>query len=195
MQRWLAGMALFGTLGLTVAARSEASPGYPEGAGEHVGLVVQANAEYGGDNLVRVYYAYGGGSQDIKAGQGVTLAAGVHYQPASFPVDFTATVGYKFIRTRDYDSDLGINRVVFRFTGTLPLGNGFWVDAGPEWHTGIKFDGDGYLPNVNFDDAVGVTVGFGWRWIGLSYTNIRYKSPITESVDASNVGVTFAWKF
>jgi hypothetical protein len=38
-------------------------------------------------------------------------------------------------------------------------------------------------------------VGFGWRWIGVSYTGIKYRGPFFGSVDASNGGITFAWKF
>jgi hypothetical protein len=60
---------------------------------------------------------------------------------------------------------------------------------------GTSLNGDGYVPDVDFDDAVGGMVGFGWRWIGVSYTNIKYRGPFDGSVDASNGGITFAWKF
>jgi hypothetical protein len=59
----------------------------------------------------------------------------------------------------------------------------------------VKFNGDGYVPDISFNDAVGGTVGFGWRWFGIEYTSIRYTSSITGGVDASSVGATFAWKF
>jgi len=51
------------------------------------------------------------------------------------------------------------------------------------------------FPDIDFDDAVGGMVGFGWRWIGVSYTNIKYHGPFAGSADASNVGVTVGWKF
>ncbi len=184
-------------LGTSMAAHAQ-GVGYSSGSGyrggDHFGLVLQANAEYGGDNVLKVFYR-NGDTQNIKAGQGVTLAIGAHYQPASIPVDFTATVGYKFVRTGDYHTDLGIDRVVIAFTGTYNLPHNFWVDAGPVWHTGTKLKGDGWVPDINFDDAVGVTLGAGWRWFGISYTNIKYSSPVTGSVDGSSVGATFAWKF
>jgi hypothetical protein len=160
----------------------------------HLEPVVEAAAEFGGDNLVKVFFR-DGSTQDIKAGQGVTVSAGAHYQPPGFPIDFAATAGYKFVRTRAFDSDLGVNRIVLKVTGTYALPNRFWVDAGPVWHTATKLDGDGYLPDVSFDDAVGVTFGAGWRWIGVTYTHITYKSSLTGSVDGSNAGVTFTWKF
>ena len=107
----------------------------------------------------------------------------------------TASVGYKFVRTSSGDTDLGVNRAVIKLTGTVPLGNHFWFTAGPVWHVGTNLNGDGYVPDVDFDDAVGGMVGFGWRWIGVSYTNIKYRGPFAGSVDASNGGITFAWKF
>jgi len=111
------------------------------------------------------------------------------------PIDFAATVGYKFVRTSDYNTDLGIYRVVLKFTGTYALPNHFWIDAGPVLHTDTRLQGDGYVPDVHFDDAWGVTVGAGWRWIGVTYTNIHYNSELTGRLDASNVGATFTWKF
>ena len=168
--------------------------GDPTGTPGHFGFVLEAAGEFGGDNLVDVFYR-DGGTQHIKAGQGGTVGAGIHFRPEAFPVDFAATVGYKFVRTASYNTDLGVDRVVFKLTGTAPLGNHFWVTAGPVWHTSIKLNGDGFVQDVSFDDAVGGMVGFGWRWIGVSYTNIKYRGPFQGSVDASNGGVTFAWKF
>jgi hypothetical protein len=188
----LTGTIMIGALALGAAGRSEAAPGDP--GRDHFGVVLEADGEFGGDNLAQVYYT-NGVTQDIRAGQGVTLAAGVHYQPAAFPVDFTATVGYKFVRTEAYNTDLGVNRVVVKVTGAYLLPHNFWVDAGPVWHTAVKFNGDGYVPDISFNDAVGGTVGFGWRWFGIEYTSIRYTSSITGGVDASSVGATFAWKF
>jgi hypothetical protein len=160
----------------------------------HFGPVLEVSGEFGGDNVVEVFYR-DGTSQNIKAGQGVTVAAGLHYQPPEFPIDFAATAGYKFVRTEAYDTDLGMDRVVIKLTGTYMLPNHFWVDAGPVWHTDVHLNGAGYIPDVDFDQAVGVTVGVGWRWLGLTYTNIHYSSPVTGTVDGSNGGVTFIWKF
>jgi len=158
------------------------------------GPVLEAAAEFGGDNVVKVFYT-NGDTQDLRAGQGVTVSAGLHYLLPVAPVDIAATVGYKFVTTSDYHTDLGIHRVVLKLTGTYELPRHFWLDAGPVWHTAVKVSGDGYLPDINFNDAVGVTVGAGWRWFGVTYTAIRYTSPITNGVNADNVGVTATWKF
>jgi hypothetical protein len=180
--------------GTTASHRAEAAWGEAAGDPGHFGFVFDSAAEFGGDNLIDVFYRHGG-TQHIKAGDGVTLGGGIHYRPVSWPIDFAAIVGYKFVRTSSYDTDLGVNRAVIKLTGTLPLGNHFWITAGPVWHVGTNLNGDGYVPDVDFDDAVGGMVGFGWRWIGVSYTNIKYRGPFAGSVDASSGGITFAWKF
>jgi hypothetical protein len=190
----VAAVALAAIAAVTVSHRAQAAWGDPAGDAGHFGFVLDSAAEFGGDNLVDVFYRHGG-TQHIKAGQGVTLGGGIHFRPAALPIDFAATVGYKFVRTAAYNTDLGVDRVVIKLTGTVPLPNHFWVTAGPVWHTGTKLNGDGFVPDVDFDDAVGGMVGFGWRWVGVSYTNIKYRGAFSGSVDASNGGVTFTWKF
>jgi hypothetical protein len=178
----------------TASYRADAAWGEATGDPGHFGFVLGSALEFGGDNLIDVIYRHGG-TQHIKAGEGVTLSGGIHYRLAALPVDFAATVGYKFIRTSSFDTDLGVDRVVIELTGTVPLVNHFWVTAGTVWHTGTKLNGDGYIQDVDFDDAVGGMVGFGWRWVGVRYTNIKYRGPFPGSVDGSSGGLTFAWKF
>jgi hypothetical protein len=189
----LAAVAVLALAAAATTQRAEAAMGDPSGDPGHLGVVLEAAGEFGGDDLFQVYYRHGG-SQTIKAGQGVTVDGGIHFRPVSLPIDFAATVGYKFVRTAAYDTDLGVDRVVFKFTGTAPLGNHFWVTAGPVWHTGIKLNGDGFIPDVRFEDAVGGLAGIGWRWLGLTYTYIKYRAPEGD-FDASNVGIGFTWKF
>ncbi len=182
-----------GALATLVAGTPQSCVASPADSG-HLGVVLEGAFEAGGDNVARVFYI-NGDTQNIRAGQGGTLGVGAHYQVADTPWDFAATIGYKFVRTSDYHSDLGIDRIVFKFVGSYALGRGLWIDAGPVLHTDTRFNGDGFVPDIKFDDAVGATVGVGWRWIGLTYTNIHYHSPLTGSLDASNAGVSFTWKF
>jgi hypothetical protein len=191
---WGRAVAIGVVVATMVAAGGRAQAAVGTGEPGRAGLVLETAAEFGGDNLVKVLYR-DGSTQDIRAGEGITLGVGVHYQPYAVPIDLAATVGYKFIRTDSYRTNVGIDRVVIKLTGTYLLPNHFWIAAGPVWHTATKLRGDGYLPDVDFDDSVGGVVGIGWRWIGLTYTDIKYRGPFEGSVDASNVGVGFTWKF
>jgi hypothetical protein len=194
MRVHLTAIALATLVVATASKPAEAAGGEATGEPGHFGFVLGAAVELGGDDLVRVFYR-NGDTQTIRAGQGGTVGGGIHYRPVALPIDFAATVGYKFVRTAANNTDLGVNRVVIELTGTVPVGNHFWVTAGPVWHTSTKLDGDGFIPSVNFDDAVGGMVGFGWRWVGVRYTNIKYRGPFTGSVDASSGGISLAWKF
>src|SRR5215469_6748233 len=97
----IVGWASFALLSVAFAPLSQADIG--ESRPGHFGPVLEFAGEFGGDNVAEVFFR-DGGSQDIKAGEGVTLSAGVHYQPAGFPVDFSGTVGYKFMRTEAYNT-------------------------------------------------------------------------------------------
>lgn len=160
----------------------------------HLGAVLELDGDFGGDNIASVLFT-DGSTEDIKAGQGIAGAVGLHYQLAALPLDIAVTAGYKYVTTRASNANIFLDRVEIKAVGAYELPGHWWVDAGPVWHAGTRLHGDGYLPDVSFDDAVGATVGLGWRWIGVAYTNIHYNSAITGSLDASNVGVTLAWKF
>jgi hypothetical protein len=175
----------------TLPARAATDSSRPQG---HLGAVLELDGDFGGDDIARVFYT-NGTTQTIKAGQGITGAVGLHYQLATLPLDVAVTAGYKYVTTRASNANIYLDRIEIKALGTYELANHCWVDAGPVWHAGTRLHGAGYLPNISFDDAIGATVGFGWRWIGIAYTNIHYSSPLTGNVDASNVGVTLAWKF
>jgi len=74
---WLLGTVL-GLAAVLLSPRSEAQ-GYSPTAGR-LGVVAEVAGEFGGDNVVRVFY-YGGDTQNIRAGQGLTVSVGAHYQP------------------------------------------------------------------------------------------------------------------
>jgi hypothetical protein len=89
-----AAAAMLAIAAVAATHEAEAAMGDVGGDPGHFGFVLEAAGEFGGDNLVEVFYR-NGDRQNIKAGQGVTVGGGIHYRPVSIPVDFAATVGYK----------------------------------------------------------------------------------------------------
>jgi hypothetical protein len=159
------------------------------------GFLVEGDLEYGGDDIVTVDFE-DGSSQDIKAGQGGTVAVGGYFKPeADSPFSVRATVGYKFVMSAAKNADIGIDRMVYEIVGDYAWPSGWRVGAGITQHTNIKFDADGFGQNVEFDDATGVTAEFGWRWITLSYTAIDYKDEFGGKWDAGSLGLALAWRF
>lgn len=184
--------------GLLLAAVSTAGWAHPPQhaypASDRLGLVLEGNLEFGGDDVATIVFD-DGSSEDVKAGDGVTVAGGLHFQPAHSPLDLRATVGYKFVRTEDGDSDLGMNRVVWELAGTLDLGQKFWIGGGLTHHSNIEFDADGLDRDLEFDDATGYTLEAGWSFIALTYTDLEYTDEFGNDYDASNVGVSFIGRF
>ena len=162
---------------------------------EGLGFVLEADLEYGGDDIATVNFT-DGSAQDIKAGQGLSVAMGAHYRSREdSPFSVRGTVGYKYVTTAASNADISISRVVFEVLGNYAWENGWWVGAGITRHSNIKFDGDGFGPDVTFDDATGPTVEIGWRWIALSYTQLDYADEFGDEWDASSLGLTLTTKF
>jgi hypothetical protein len=163
--------------------------------GAKFGFVLDAGVEYGGDDILTVSFT-NGSDQDIKLGQGGTIALGGYFKPnAASPFSVRGTVGYKFVTTAAANADIGIDRIVYEVVGNYDWPSGFRVGAGLTQHTGIKLHGDGFGPNLKFDDATGVTAEFGWRWIGLSYTAIDYKDEFGGKWNAGSVGLDVMFRF
>ena len=176
----------FVSIGMAVPALAQASG--------HGGWVLRTDVEFGGDEVAKVYFA-NGETQSVKAGQGISLGVGGHYRPADSKWDFSGTVGLKYTSTRAVNTNINMNRTVFEFRADHFLQDGWWIGAGPVWHTGIRFNADGLAPNLAFDSAMGMTAKVGWKWVALSYTGITYKDEFKNSYAASNLGVSLIGRF
>jgi len=159
-----------------------------------LGFVFEADLEYGGDDLATISFI-DGSSQDIMAGQGLTLALGGHYRAVGSPLSLRGTVGYKYVTTKATNADISVGRTVIEVVGNYLWPTDWWVGAGVTHHSSIKFDADGFGSDVSFDDATGPTVEVGWRWIALSYTQLEYQDRFGNDWDASSVGLTLTSKF
>ena len=167
----------------------------PGVSGNRVGLMVQTDFDYGGDDLATVNFT-NGKSQDVKAGQGLVVSGGLHFRPVdSTPFDVQALVGYKYVTTAASNADITVTRAVFQLLGDYQFDNGWYLGGGVVQHAGTKLDGDGFFRDVEFDDATGYTIESGWRWVGLHYTHIEYKNDFVSGVDAGSIGIRVNYKF
>jgi hypothetical protein len=193
-KRAIAWLLIMAAIAATSVAGAQARP-MPGDSGNRVGFAVQTDLDFGGDNLATVSFK-NGKSQDVKAGQGVTVSAGVHFRPVdTTPFDVQALVGYKYVTTAASNADITVTRVVLQLVGDYQFDNGVYLGGGVVQHSGTRLDGDGFFRNVDFDDATGFVLESGWRWVGLHYTNIKYRNNFVKNVDASHVGVRFMFRF
>lgn len=155
---------------------------------------IEAAAEVGGDDVAKVFYT-NGDTQDVKAGQGITLAIGGHYRAEKSPWDTVGTVGYKFVTTAASNADIGISRWTMKLEERYHANDSIWIGVGITQHSNINFDCGGLCPDMGFDDATGFVTSIGWKFIALTYTDIQYDGEDHHTYDASNVGLMFTAGF
>jgi len=191
----LTGAALLALFSITAQAAGPAS----SDLGPRGGFLGQLDLDFGGDDLATVYFE-DDDSQDITAGQGVTLSAGGYFRPldnSAFEID--ASIGYKYATTQADNADINVSRTVMQLGALYRWPNGFYVGAGLVEHFSPQLNGDGFFEDVQFDDATGFNVEIGWRWISVHYTDIQYTNDFLdffgEDIDASHVGLRFTYRF
>ncbi|MAQ91995.1 MAG: hypothetical protein CMM84_00465 [Rhodothermaceae bacterium] len=146
--------------------------------------------EVGGDDVIELLFT-GGGSQTLSAGQGGTFAAGLRARPvATLPLSLFGSIGYKFVLNASDNADIRLTRIPIELGLRADVTDAVWAEAAYTRHAGITLYGDDFFSDVDFDAADGATLAAGWRWVGASYTAIRYTSEDGTEFDASNVGVT-----
>jgi hypothetical protein len=186
-------LALLSSVGIAQTSAPSA------GLGPRGGFLAQMDLDFGGDEVATVYFE-DDESQDLKAGQGVAFSVGGYFRPIeSSPFEIEASVGYKYTTTQAENADINVSRTLLQLEALYRWPNGFYVGAGLMQHLSPQLDGDGFFEDVRFDDATGLNVEIGWRWISLHYTDISYTNEfldfIGEEVDASHVGLRFTYRF
>lgn len=159
------------------------------------GGVVGLSLEFGGDDIATVLFT-DGSTQDLEAGTGVGLELGVYGRPmVNQPLSLRATIGFKYTSSQADNADINVNRTVVNLLGHYEIGQ--WrFGGGLTHHSNVRFDGDGVGPDQSFDDATGLTLEAGWRWLVLSYTDIDYDAENSgQSFDASNIGLRSLFAF
>jgi hypothetical protein len=155
------------------------------------GLALQLDASAGGDEITSdTVPPY---TLDSNLGDGMTLSLGGFYRPSeSKPWELQAFIGYKrawFIpmAAPGYEGD--ISRWVVQLLANYHYENKWYFGGGLTYHANPRL-GHNMGADIEFDSAVGATVEGGWSWLGMQCTYIKY-----GSLDASNCGVRFTWRF
>ena len=158
------------------------------------GFLAQMDLDFGGDDVATLAFT-NGDTQNVKAGQGLGLGIGGWFRPVeSVPFELQGILGYKVVFTAADNADIQMTRTTLQLNGIYRFANDWYAGGGYTMHMSPELDGDGFFEDLEFDDANGITVEFGWKWIGLHYTNIKYSSPGFEDADASNIGIRFTYR-
>lgn len=123
------------------------------------------------------------------------MAFGFDYRPARMPqLGLRTTAGVKFTSNASSNADISFIRIPVEVVGSYYFARDWRVGAGLAYHTGVAFNGDGFVPDVDFDPATGATLELGWKAFALTYTAIEYAAN-GGSIDASSFGLSVSWVF
>lgn len=191
MPRSLAVFCLLLALGAPAVAQTVPAPA-PR-TGPSVGLILEGALEYGGDRVAEFLFT-DGGTQSMRAGQGGSVATGLELRPhAASRFALRGTVGLKYVTTAADNANITLTRIPFEVIGSVDLVRGARVGAGLVHHARIRFEGDGFLPDLAFDGATGATVEAGWRYVALTYTWLRYRDAYDNRYNAGSPGVALTY--
>lgn len=154
-------------------------------------IYVEGSVQGGGDDLIRSTTG-----DSISAGAGLKLAIGIQNAvTADQAGHIRLAVGYQFDRIDAANGDAELDTVTFDAmyvlnSGPHAMGAGVTMHMSPEYSDRI----DGVVPlTIEFDDAVGFVVQYGYQFmpgleLGVRYTSMEYEVG-SASVDADSFGI------
>lgn len=157
------------------------------------GVALQLDLSRGGDEITN--YSNTPNAVQSHLGDGMTLSLGGFYRLSeSKPWELQALIGYKagwMVPVRGGGSYGDVSGWVFQLLANYHYQNKWHVGGGLTFHGNPKYtDNDAGVADFRFNSALGATIEGGWSWLGLQCTYIEY-----GSLDASNCGVRFTWRF
>ncbi len=153
-------------------------------------FLVEGGVEYGGDEILKVFFT-NGGDQTMKAGQGGYFGVGGQFEFTQVKNLMIRTlIGIKYNTTAADNANIRLTRFPLIVIPYWKIKNDFRVGIGIASHQQAKLKGDGFIPDVDFKSTIGPRIEFGYKWVALTYTAINYKSEDDESFSASSIGIS-----
>lgn len=163
------------------------------------GVALQLDLAVGGDEISSTGYDPPHSAQ-ASLGEGMTVSLGGFYRPSeSKPWELQGFIGYKggwLVPVRGGGDYADVSRWVLALLANYRHHEKWYFGGGLVLHGNPKYEDTAPgIADVNFDNAVGATIEGGWSWLGVQCTFIEYRAPGHGSLDASNCGVRFTWRF
>jgi hypothetical protein len=153
-------------------------------------FLVEGGVEYGGDEILQVFFT-NGEDQTMRAGQGGYIAIGGQIQHSSVKqFMLRATIGVKYNTTAAENANIRLTRLPVNVVPFWNINDDFRVGVGFTTHANPSLKGDGFVPDVSYTSTVGPRVEFGYKWIALTYNAISYKNKSGQIFSARSIGVS-----
>ncbi|TAD86400.1 MAG: hypothetical protein EAY75_08410 [Bacteroidetes bacterium] len=151
-------------------------------------FLMEAGVEFGGDEILKVFFT-NGEDQKMRAGQGGYIGVGTEVQFSQVKqLMLRASVGLKYTTTAADNANIRLTRFPIQLTPFWKIDDDFRLGVGITTHLSPRLKGDGFLPDVDFTSTAGPRLEFGWRWLALTYTAMRYKYGSNSTVSANAFG-------
>ena len=168
-----------------------------------VKFAFEVGAHGGGDTLKKVEYT-DGSTQEIKAGNGLSVAVGLAYYLSDDLIMLT-TVGFKEDSTHASNGEVTFSRNTLDILLDKKINDLIWLGGGVTYHSGVEYTES--IPSLNhyttssFDNALGLIgdVKFdigdaGGLYLGARFTFIDYTYK-SKTYSGNSVGFIFGGAF
>ncbi|GAB2495756.1 hypothetical protein [Algoriphagus taiwanensis] len=156
-------------------------------------LLLEGGLEYGGDELLQVFFT-NGEDQVMRAGQGGFLSVGGQLDfPKIKQLMLRGGIGWKYNTTAADDANIRFTRLPMYLMPFYKINENFRFGAGITTHQSVRFKGDGFVPDADMTSNLGARFEFGYKWIALTYTSIKYTLPNSEVLSGSSIGVALSF--
>lgn len=158
------------------------------------GVALQLDLSRGGDEIASNSNTPNAVQSHL--GDGVTVSMGGFYRLSeSKPWELQGLIGYKagwVVPVRGGGGYQGeVSGWVFQLLANYHYQNRWHFGGGLTFHGNPQYEDNAPgVADFHFESAVGATIEGGWSWLGVQCTYIEY-----GSLDASNCGVRFTWRF
>ncbi|MDX1905754.1 MAG: hypothetical protein SF053_01880 [Bacteroidia bacterium] len=156
-------------------------------------LLIETGIEYGGDEVLKVFFT-NGGEQSVRAGQGASLSVGGQLRFAHVKnLMIRAAIGVKYNTTAADDANIRLTRFPLTLMPCWLIRDDFRIGAGITTHLSPRLNGDGFFPDVSFVSSLGPRFELGYKWVGLTYTALSYQADNSTSYGAGSLGATLSF--
>lgn len=177
-----------------IAALFLANTAWAQQSSNSVGWQFGMGYASGGDDLAEIIFT-NGESQSLTAGSGFAIYAGLFNVFDNQPLALQATIGYLVDDTAASDTNARMSRypldvILFYRNGRHRFGGGV------TYHMSPTLDLDNLGGKIDFDNATGYLLEYGYSMFSVRYTDIDYSvSGFSGSVDGSSIGLHLTFNF
>ena len=151
-----------------------------------------AALELGGESVAKIAFT-NGDTQDMPAGQGGSIFAGIETSFASVKnLRIRGTIGIKYLTTAADNAHIRLTRIPLNLSANWMLPENIRLGVGIVSHRAIHFRADGIGDDFDLKANAAPSFEIAWKAVGFSFIPMTYKAANGETFNATAFGLTFS---